>query len=215
MANLVTVAKSAHVYRDSETGRLYVKRKTQRRRDRFSGDDDIEGVEGEEELEGVEGEEELEGDEFGAKGDRLARKERRWDRGDGRRTARRDRVRSRLTDKEEETMWEGAAVIGDSTDLVAAGAATLKIRVQHDFLAEDVTFEGSLAGAKVTSIFFGDEHIWSNSAGVPVAVFGAGSFIRGFLKGRQIKAGLDVIVSGTLTGAGTFSATLTGKKPVK
>ncbi len=39
------------------------------------------------------------------------------------------------------------------------------------FRAQDITFTGSAAGAKVTSIFFGDRVVWSSSDGIDVTVF--------------------------------------------
>ena len=105
------------------------------------------------------------------------------------------------------------AVSGTDT-LAAAGAATVRIRLQHDFKAEDVTFEGSSSGAKVTSIFFGDNPVWSSAVGLPVSAFGASSQLRGLLRNQKLKAGLDITVNGTLTGAGTFQVTITGEKPV-
>jgi hypothetical protein len=74
---------------------------------------------------------------------------------------------------------------------------SVKIRLQHDFRAQDITFTGSAAGAKVTSIFFGDRVVWSSSDGIDVAVFGSTSFLRGLLKGQSIRAGLDITVNGS------------------
>ena len=45
-------------------------------------------------------------------------------------------------------------------------------------------------------------------------MFASTGFLRGLLKGQSIRAGLDVIVNGTLTAAGDFAVTLTGTKPV-
>lgn len=109
--------------------------------------------------------------------------------------------------------WGMTAVAGTDT-LTAAGGGSVKIRLQHDFRAEDITFTGSAAGAKVTSIFFGDRVVWSSSDGIDVTVFGSTSFLRGLLKGQSLKAGLDITVNGTLTGEGAFAVTLVGKKPV-
>lgn len=110
-------------------------------------------------------------------------------------------------------MGWGETAIGGSTTLGAAGTATVQIRLQHDFRARDVTFDGSLAGTLITSITFGDRNVWSSAAGLPIVAFASTGFIRGLLKGQYIKAGLDISVVGTLTGAGTLQATLTGLKP--
>ena len=109
--------------------------------------------------------------------------------------------------------WGMTAVAGTTT-LAAPGGASVKMRLQHDFRAQDVTFTGSAAGAKVTSIFFGDRVVWSSSDGIDVSVFGSTSFLRGLLKGQSLRAGLDTTVNGSLTGAGAFAATIVGEKPV-
>ena len=109
--------------------------------------------------------------------------------------------------------WGMTAVSGTSNvDIV--GGTSVKIRLQHDFRAQDITFTGSALGAKVTSIFFGDRSVWSSSKGIDVTVFGSTSFLRGLLKGQSLKAGLDITVNGTMTIAGAFAVTLVGQKPV-
>ena len=105
------------------------------------------------------------------------------------------------------------AVVSGAETVTGAGSATVEIRLQHDMEAEDITFSGSTAGTVVNSIFFGDDHVWSSSDGVPVAVFDTSSFLRGFLRGRVAKGGYDIKITGTLTGAGTLRATITGTKP--
>jgi len=130
-------------------------------------------------------------------------------------------VRQKLADlaprprrhKEKRMTWGMTAVSG-TQNLGAAGSAAVKIRLQHDFRAQDITFTGSAAGAKVTSIFFGDRSVWSSSDGIDVTVFGSTSFLRGLLKGQSIRAGLDITVNGTLTGSGDFAVTIIGSKPV-
>ncbi len=109
--------------------------------------------------------------------------------------------------------WGMTAVSGTDT-LGAAGSASVKLRLQHHFRAHDITFTGSASGAKVTSIFFGDRVVWSSSDGIDVSVFGSTSLLRGLLKGQSLRAGLDITVNGSLTGAGDFAVTLIGQKPV-
>ncbi len=108
----------------------------------------------------------------------------------------------------------GMTAVGGTDTLSEAGAASVKIRLQHDFRAQDVTFTGSADGSKVTSIFFGDRVVWSNSDGIDVGVFASNSFLRGLLKGQSLRAGLDITVNGSVGGAGSFSATIIGQKPV-
>ncbi len=97
----------------------------------------------------------------------------------------------------------------------AVGTATVTIRPQFDFVAEDLTFQGSTPGWTITSIQFGDRIVFSNGTGVPVAVFATGSFVRGLIKGAAIAAGLDISIAGNLAASTTTSnllVTLIGLK---
>jgi len=96
----------------------------------------------------------------------------------------------------------------------AAGDVEVTIRPQHDFHADDVTFNGSTAGTRVKSIWFGDRNIFSSVAGIDVSVFAANNTMRGLLKGSFIRGGLDIRLTFALTGAGTASVTFTGKRPL-
>ncbi len=203
------------VKRNPRTGELLVDTDSNRRSD-FSGDDDDLGddddVGDEDDDDDLEGDDDDVGDdeELGADdGDDIgARRRRRRRRGKiSRKEARTLGLRGRRKMK-----WAGTAVGGSDT-LTAAGTATVRIRLQHHFKAEDVTFAGSPTSAKVTSISFGDRPVWSNPDGISVEVFGATSTMRNILRGQAIRAGLDIIVNGTLDAAGTFSVTITGKKP--
>lgn len=171
----------------------------------FDGDDDFEGD-----------------DDFGAKGrrrrKRLNRRMKRLQRRSGRVSKKLGkssggRKRSSKSKGSSEMQWGMTAVSGTDT-LTEAGAASVKIRLQHHFRAQDITFTGSANGAKVTSIFFGDRVVWSSSDGIDVSVFGSTSFLRGLLKGQSLRAGLDITVNGSLTGAGDFAVTMIGQKPV-
>jgi len=106
-----------------------------------------------------------------------------------------------------------ATVVNGGTTLTAAGPAQIQIRLQHDFLATDIAFDGSSAGATVNSIVFGDRLVWQTQTGAPATVFAANTFIRNLLNGQRLRAGLDIIINGQLTGAGSFTATLFGSKP--
>ena len=155
-------------------------------------------------------------DDFGARGRRRSRRQARRSRRRQRRTNRRSRRSSRRQAPQpaQDTSDWGMTAVGGTDTLTEAGAASVKIRLQHDFRAQDITFTGSVAGAKVTSIFFGDRVVWSNSDGIDVSVFASNSFLRGLLKGQSLQAGLDVTVNGSVPGAGDFSATLVGQKPL-
>ena len=237
MPRNLTPLGHARVYRHPSTGELVVDTDSLRRSgfagefgyddfgdedDDFEGDDDFgdEDDDFEGDYDDDFGDDDLgDEDDFGARGRgrrrRRARRSRRGQRRAARRTGRSPGRRSPRTPspKKESETW-GMTAVGGTDTLGAAGSASVKIRLQHDFRAQDITFTGSEAGAKVTSIFFGDRVVWSNSDGIDVSVFASNSFLRGLLKGQSLKAGLDVTVNGSLTGAGDFAATLIGQKPV-
>lgn len=104
-------------------------------------------------------------------------------------------------------------VVNNQVTSTGAGSVQVQIRLQHDFLAQDVTFDGSTAGSTVSSIFFGDRLVWGAQAPVPVTIFAVNGFIRNFVNGQRLTAGLDIVVNGVLPGAGTLIATFTGAKP--
>jgi len=96
-----------------------------------------------------------------------------------------------------------------------AGANTVTIRPQFDFVAEDVTFQGSVGGWTITAIDFGDRRIFNNATGIPIAVFGTASFVRGLVKGAAIAAGLDITIAANLPASTTTTeliVTLVGLK---
>ena len=225
----------ARVYRDPRSGQLVVDTDSLRRTS-FAGADfaggyaDFEGYD-EDDFEGYD--DDFEGydddeDDFGffrrdperrrrRKQRRLGRKRDRIERRMGRKLGRVDRKERKIEETTADglpTGW-GATAVSDSEDLDRSqgGSASLKIRLQHDFRAQDITFTGSASGALVHSIFFGDRAVWSSSDGIDAGVFAANGFMRGLLKGQSLKAGLDIIVNGSLPGPGRFTATLIGLKP--
>jgi len=198
--------------------------------DDFEGDDDF-GDEDDDDFEGDDDfgdeDDDFEGDDeddFGARRRRRRRRRRprglrrRRKRGRSRRrkpTRRRKPARrpSRPRKRSSSVKW-GKTVVSGSDTLAGAGQASIQIRLQHKFKAEDVTFEGSAAGSLVNTIFFGDKLVFQSSAGVPVSVFASTGFLRKLVSGHEMLAGLDVNITGTLAGAGTLQATLVGLKPV-
>lgn len=104
-------------------------------------------------------------------------------------------------------------IVNGRESLAAAGTIQVRIRLQHDFMAQDVTFDGSQAGAQVSSIFYGDRLVWGSGTSVPITIFAATGFIRNLMNGQRLQAGLDIIVNGSLTAAGDLVATFTGMKP--
>ena len=143
----------------------------------------------------------------------FGRRRRRRRRGGRRRPRRREPVPIPQPRPQANT-WGHTAVSGTDRN-EGGGSVSVKIRLQHDFRARDLTFTGSTDNAKVTSIFFGDRVVWSSSDGIAVGVFSSDSFLRGFLKGQSLRAGLDITVNGEVGEQGVFSATLIGEKPVQ
>jgi hypothetical protein len=223
----------ARVYRDPRSGQLVVDTDTLRRTS-FAGSDfagydddfdDPDAFEGyDDDFAGYDDEED---DDFGflrrnrgrrrrRKKRRLGRRRERLGRRTGRKLERLDRKEKKLDHDNDgmPTGW-GATAVSDSEEIQRGqgASASLKIRLQHDFRAQDITFTGSAPGALVHSIFFGDRAVWSSSDGIDAGVFAANGFMRGLLKGQSLKAGLDIIVNGSLPGPGRFTATLIGLKP--
>ncbi|MCB9765627.1 MAG: hypothetical protein H6739_37985 [Alphaproteobacteria bacterium] len=185
----------------------------------FAGDDF--GYDDDGDFEGEDDDDDDTEDEFGGLRDRLrAGKQRRQTR----RTKRRSKRQSKHSDEPHRersrpqaparkwatTLLGGSETISESS----GGPVSVAVRLQHDFRARDITFNGSSSTAKVTSIFFGDQVVWSQPTGIPVGVFNTDGQVRGFLEGQDIPAGRDIVVTGLLTAAGTFEVTIVGEKPV-
>ncbi len=229
--NKLTPLGHARVYRHPRTGELVVDTDSLRRT-HFAGDDlsgwDEDDIEGFDDDFGYD-DEGYDDDELGffrrdperrrrRKQRRLSRKRDRIERRMGRKLGRIDRKEKKLEKDPDNdglpTGWGATAVSASETlDRGQGGSTSLKIRLQHDFRAQDITFTGSAQGAKVHSIFFGDRAVWSSSDGIDAGVFAANGFMRGLLKGQSLKAGLDIIVNGSLPSPGLFTATLIGLKP--
>lgn len=204
----------ARVMRDPETGELIVDTDSLRRTE-ISGDGEVGAG--------------PDDDEFGARSDRrrrrLTRRLGRVERREDRLERREDRIRDKLSALDDDdddddrkrgrgkVKW-GMTAVGGTNTLTAAGTATVRIRLQHHFKAEDITFSGSAGGSTVTSISFGDRPVWSNPDGISVDAFAPTGMLRGILRGQNLRAGLDIVVNGELTAAGVFAVTITGWKPV-
>lgn len=130
----------------------------------------------------------------------------------------RQRIKKLVQAQKAVQKWGMAVVSGRTTTIAAAAAQTLRIRLQHDFRAEDITFNGSTAGSTISQIMFGDRSVWNVPDGVDVSNFAVTGFLRKLLLGQEIKAGLDIVITcnTAVTGspaAGHVEAMLTGSKP--
>lgn len=107
--------------------------------------------------------------------------------------------------------WVPAMVSGSATS--DGGEALCTIRVQHPFIANDITFEGSLAGTSITKVDFADSTVINGGSGISTSIFTPTSQMRKHLQGRYIAAGLDIGIHGKLEGPGKLCAVIFGFKP--
>jgi hypothetical protein len=158
--------------------------------------------------------------------DELGRRRRRRRKRRGKRRGR-SRSRRAAPKRKAQQVVQKTILVGQSGATAAAGTqATVTIRPQFDFVAEDVTFQGSTANSggaapailwNITAIQFGDRIVFSNPIGVPINIFAVAGFMRGLVKGAAIAAGLDIQITGTVNNVGAAStgnlvATFTGLK---
>ena len=109
--------------------------------------------------------------------------------------------------------WVGT-IVGDTETLTGAGTATVRVVLQHDFVADELNFTGSRSDAKVTSVVFGERTIFNNSKGIAVGAFTSTTRSKGTIAGQYLRAGLTISVSGSLGGAGDFAVAIPGQKPL-
>ncbi len=221
--NNLDLLGTGKVFRDRESGEIVVRRHSLRRADPrdietgamdYDDDDELEGdFDDDDELSGDFDDDDDEDDEFG----RRRRSRRRRRRRPVRRGRKGPRRRSSGRKKAARVNWAQTVISGGEKSATAGGAVSIKIRVQHDFKADDITFTETTdkSGAMVTSVFFGDRLVWSNPGGVNVTVFGTTGFMRGLLQGQQLKAGLDITINGNVGAKDdTLTAIIKGRKPV-
>ena len=142
---------------------------------------------------------------------RAGRKRRRADKLDAKAGKLRSKNKPQPQQQDDED-WVGTVLSG-SQDLTGAGAWTVTMRPQHDFRANDISFPGSTSGCDVTAVYFGDRPVWQSTEGVDVSFFASTGFIRNILDGQEIRAGLDIKVTGTLPGEGSAKVVIVGEKP--
>ena len=102
--------------------------------------------------------------------------------------------------------------LGGRPTVADAGPAEIVISPQHDFIAEDIRFDGP-AGATVSEIRFGDNTVWSGD-NVAISFLTKDSFLKDMLTGNRLKGGFDIRIKLAFSQAGTVQALLKGKKPV-
>lgn len=167
------------------------------------GDDDI----GDDDEVGDDDDDDVGDDEVGASGRRRSRRQ-------ARRARRRSRKSGSGTSSRRKKKVQWAKTILAKKQAPGSTSASVEFRLQHDFIAQDLTLSGSTSGAVVTTVMFGDKVVFSNPDGVPAEVLGTSSFIRDLVKGQKLRAGLDIIVSGSVASPNdTFRVTITGFKP--
>ncbi|TAL43214.1 MAG: hypothetical protein EPN91_06900 [Salinibacterium sp.] len=214
---------TARIARDPDTGEIIVDdrslRRNTARNDDFGdddfgdddfGDDDFGDEYGDDEYDAdVEaGESDMGDDDFGGprrRGKRRARK-----------AARKQRRKHRSQGggaASDYTNW-GKTIVGGSFS-GGAGTAQVRVRLQFDFRALDIAFNGSTAATVITLVQFGDRIVFQDPDGFDVSLFASTGFIRNLVNGQSLRAGLDILVVGILPGAGsTLRVAIPGRKPV-
>ena len=146
------------------------------------------------------------------KGKRADRKRRRATKLDSKASKLRSKNQGSQPDDHDDEAWVGTVLSGNAS-LTGAGSWTVTMRPQHDFRANDISFPGSASGCEVNAVYFGDRPVWQSTEGVDVSFFASTGFIRNILDGQQIRAGLDIKVTGTLAGEGAAKVVIVGEKP--
>ena len=194
------------------------------------GDDDDDDEDDETESDEDDDEEgDFEGDEDDEFGDAAARRSRRAKRkrsSAGRKMKRANRKLSRAEELESKNRSSGkkrrsegdmqGTLITEASTETTAGSVSITIRPNHDFDADNIVFDGSASTARVNSVIFGDQLIFSNATGTPVTVFAANNPLRSLLKGSRarVRSGQTIVINGSIANDGdALVATLTGKKP--
>jgi hypothetical protein len=207
---------TARISRDAETGELVVDDRTLRRNparnDDFGDDDFGDDDYGDDEYEAdadVETGSDMGDDDFG-------RKRRKHH---GRHAAKRHarqiaRHRSQGGGAADDyTNW-GKTIVGGSFS-GGAGTAQVRVRLQFDFRALDIAFNGSTAATVITLVQFGDRIVFQDPDGFDVSLFASTGFIRNLVNGQSLRAGLDILVVGILPAPGsTLRVAIPGRKPV-
>lgn len=105
-------------------------------------------------------------------------------------------------------------MVSGGTSRDSAGTATINIRVQEGFWPERVFFDGSLENTTITKIKFGPDTVFDSDSdgGIDVAIFKANNPIADLLKGVHIPAGLDIVITAEMPGAGVVKVMFAGKK---
>ena len=185
--------------------------------DDFGEDDDDEDDDSDEDDDDDSDEDDDE-EEFGASRRRKKKSpsKRRKSAGSGVKVPRRA-VRTRKSSSGGKTVkkWQNTALSGSKSES-SAGAVTVTIVPAHWFRGKDIAFNGSSAGAEVTTIMFGDQLIWNTSDGLDVSAISTNSFIRGLIRGALARPGVPITIHGTIASGGdVLKVGLFGQKPCR
>lgn len=109
----------------------------------------------------------------------------------------------------------GSVIFMHEEDLkvVAPCACFVRHRVQFDFHAETLHFDGTEHAdeIRVLSLFFGDTLIFADNVGIPLPALS--KMLK--LDGHVCSAGLDISMNLSVQQAGRFVAYFVGKKPIR
>lgn len=200
------------VFYDDETGTLQVDEDALR--DAIAGDEDEYGDDddvGDDDDDDVGDDDDDVGEdeeEVGFKGRGRKRRAKRKARRQDRREDRRERRGGGMSES-----WEFCIRSGSETTATGETDVDFTISNPSEFKCEDMSFEGSDTGAKVSQIWFGDDCVFNPGGGTPVSLFGPTSLVRRQLKGKICPSGANIRVVGTVASdEETLQATFTGKR---
>lgn len=149
-------------------------------------------------------------DEFGEE-DEAAGRRRRRRRGGGRGSRKAER-RERREVRQAGTRRDPYSMPYDrsASETITGTAVDFYISVDTDFKIEDITFQGSSSGAKISQVWAGSQPIFNPSAPVDINVFAPNSLLRRRITGL-VKAGSRLRIVGTVASTGdTFAVYATG-----
>ena len=191
--------------------------------DDYGGDYDGDGYEGDY-YDGDDGD-----PDFGGPRGRARREQRREQRGERRDLRHQNRgemrdlrgrqqsERQQLRQKGPEALLEPGkpilnSAIANNQNVAAAGDSVLTIQNVDEFIAWDLTFDGTTNCNGIKSIIVHKTVVWTvpSGNGVSTTVFAANGNLRNLLRGRKLYPGQNIQITGNFSAAGVFQANILG-----
>jgi hypothetical protein len=104
------------------------------------------------------------------------------------------------------------SAIANNTNVAAAGDSVLTINNVDEFIAWDLTFDGTTNCNGIKSIIVHKTVVWTvpSGNGVSISVFAANGNLRNVLRGRKVYPGQTIQITGNFSAAGVFQANILG-----